>query len=748
MKARTRTSIRNVRSLAPEHDYSGVLSGLPVGLYQSTPAGRILDANPAMVRMLGYPTRDALLAINAGDLYVNPEDRQRWQALIERERVLVDFETQYRRHDGTVIWVQDRARALIADDGEAVYYAGILVDITARKQAEEVLRQNEASFRLLFAGNPLPMWVYDLSTLQFLEVNAAAITHYGYTREEFLGMRITDIRPPEDVGRLMADLAKRRPALQSSGEWRHRRKDGRVIDVQIESHAIAFSGHDAVLVVAQDITDRKRAEEALAESEEQYRYLFENANDAIFTIDLRGNFTSVNKAAEMLSGYPRAEALQQNIADVLPPEHLATARAMLATKLGGGDPTRYEVELLTKDGRRVPVEIGTTLVSRFGEPMGVQGVGRDMTERKRAEEEIKRHLNRLTALRAIDVAIASSLDLSLALNVLLDQVTTQLQVHAAAVLLLNPHTQVLEAAATRGFRSNEIQRTRLRLGEGLAGRAALERRMVSSENLAEAGRSFTRAELLAKERFVAYYAAPLVAKGQIEGVLEVFHRGPFEPTTDWLDFFTALAGQAAIAVDNVHLFSNLQTANLELKAAYDNTLEGWVRALDLRDKETEGHTQRVTDLTVRLAKSLGVPEADLVHVYRGALLHDIGKMAIPDAVLLKPGPLTPDERQIIERHPVYAYEFLSAIPYLRQALDIPYCHHEKWDGTGYPRGLKGEQIPLVARIFAVVDVWDALRSDRPYRKGWTDEKALQYIREQAGSHFDRKIVESFFKVGF
>jgi len=748
VKARTRTSIRNVRLLAPEHDYSGVLSGLPVGLYQSTPAGRILDANPAMVRMLGYPTRDALLAINAGDLYVNPEDRQRWQALIERERVLVDFETQYRRHDGTVIWVQDRARALIADDGEAVYYAGILVDITARKQAEEVLRQNEASFRLLFAGNPLPMWVYDLSTLQFLEVNAAAITHYGYAREEFLGMRITDIRPPEDVGRLMADLAKRRPALQSSGEWRHRRKDGRVIDVQIESHAIAFSGHDAVLVVAQDITDRKRAEEALAESEEQYRYLFENANDAIFTIDLRGNFTSVNKAAEMLSGYPRAEALQQNIADILPPEHLATARAMLATKLGGGDPTRYEVELLTKDGRRVPVEIGTTLVSRFGEPMGVQGVGRDMTERKRAEEEIKRHLNRLTALRAIDVAIASSLDLSLALNVLLDQVTTQLQVHAAAVLLLNPHTQVLEAAATRGFRSNEIQRTRLRLGEGLAGRAALERRMVSSENLAEAGRSFTRAELLAKERFVAYYAAPLVAKGQIEGVLEVFHRGPFEPTTDWLDFFTALAGQAAIAVDNVHLFSNLETANLELKAAYDNTLEGWVRALDLRDKETEGHTQRVTDLTVRLAKSLGVPEADLVHVYRGALLHDIGKMAIPDAVLLKPGPLTPDERQIIERHPVYAYEFLSAIPYLRQALDIPYCHHEKWDGTGYPRGLKGEQIPLVARIFAVVDVWDALRSDRPYRKGWTDEKALQYIREQAGSHFDRKIVESFFKVGF
>src|SRR5439155_1118210 len=259
------------------------------------------------------------------------------------------------------------------------------------------------------------------------------------------------------------------------------------------------------------------------------------------------------------------------------------------------------------------------------------------------------------------------------------------------------------------------------LGEGLAGRAALERRMVSSENLTDEGRSFTRADLLVKERFRSYYAAPLVAKGQVEGVLEVFHRGPFEATTDWLDFLVALAGQAAIAVDNVTLFSDVQTANMELKAAYDNTLEGWVRALDLRDKETEGHTQRVTDLTVRLARALDVPEADLLHVYRGALLHDIGKMAIPDAVLLKPGPLTPQERQVIERHPGYAYEFLSSIPYLRPALDIPYCHHEKWDGTGYPRGLKGEQIPLVARIFAVADGRDGLRSDRPYRDDGSQE---------------------------
>lgn len=625
MKARLRplpeTARADSKTTAGTHPaaYSEVLSGLPVGLYQSTPQGQIRDANPTMVRMLGYPSREALLAINAGDLYVHSEDRARWRSLIERERVLVDFETQYRRYDGTAIWVQDRARAVFNAQGQVDYYVGILTDITAQKSADEVLRQ----------------------------------------------------------------------------------------------------------------------------SEERYRSLIENATDAIITIDLNGNFTSVNAAARRLSGYSREEALQKNIADVLPPEHLETARAMMAAKLNGGEATIYELEFMTKDGQRVPVEISTTLIERNGQPVGVQGIARDMSERKHAEEQVKRHLNRLTALRAIDLAIASSLDLSLVLNVVLEQTTTQLLVDAAAILLLNPHNQALEMAAARGFQTDEISRTRLRLGEGLAGRAALERRLMHSPNLAEAGRAFTRSDLLKKERFVAYHAAPLVAKGQIQGILEVFHRGPLHADHDWLDFFKTLAGQAAIAVDNVNLFANLQTANLELKVAYDNTLEGWVRALDLRDKETEGHTQRVTDLTVRLARSLGMSEAEMVNVYRGALLHDIGKMAIPDAVLLKPGPLTPEERKVIELHPVYAYEFLSSIPYLRPALDIPYCHHEKWDGTGYPRGLKGEQIPQVARIFAIVDVADALRSDRPYRKRWSEDKVRQHIREQTGQHFDPQMAEIF-----
>lgn len=207
-----------------------------------------------------------------------------------------------------------------------------------------------------------------------------------------------------------------------------------------------------------------------------------------------------------------------------------------------------------------------------------------------------------------------------------------------------------------------------------------------------------------------------------------------------------LAGQAAIAIDNMAMFDKVQHSHLELVLAYDATIEGWARALDLRDKETEGHSQRVTEMTLRLARALGMNEEKLVHIRRGALLHDIGKLGVPDSILLKAGPLTAEEWEIMRRHPQYAYEMLSSIAYLQPALDIPYCHHEKWDGTGYPRGLKGEQIPLAARIFAVVDVWDALSSDRPYRPAWPQEKVRAYLKEEAGKHFDPSIVEVFLKI--
>lgn len=192
--------------------------------------------------------------------------------------------------------------------------------------------------------------------------------------------------------------------------------------------------------------------------------------------------------------------------------------------------------------------------------------------------------------------------------------------------------------------------------------------------------------------------------------------------------------------------ANIETAHEQLLSAYDATIEGWSRAMDLRDKETEGHTLRVTDLSVKLARNMGINEGELLFIRRGALLHDIGKLGVPDAILHKASSLNDDEWKVMRQHPQLAYDMLYPIEYLRPALDIPFCHHEKFDGTGYPRQLKGEQIPLSARIFAIVDVWDALTSDRPYRPAWEKQKAMEFINEQSGKHFDPKVVEAFNKM--
>ncbi len=360
-------------------------------------------------------------------------------------------------------------------------------------------------------------------------------------------------------------------------------------------------------------------------------------------------------------------------------------------------------------------------------------------------EQTEERLRKLDSLRTVDQAITGSVNLGIILNVVTRQAIDNLKADAAAVLLIAPPTSILKFAAGSGFRTPEIERTRLRIGEGQAGKAALERKTVSIPNLATDTGGFRR-PMIDAEGFVSHHATPLIAKGQVKGVLEVFRRTPLNVDSDWSGFFEILAEQAAIAIDNAQMFDGLQRSNTDLAMAYDATIEGWSRALDLRDKETEGHTERVTDTTLKLARSMGISEAELVHIRRGALLHDIGKMAIPDSILLKPGPLDEHEWEIMRQHPVRAFELLAPIAYLRPALDIPYCHHEQWDGSGYPRGLKADLIPLSARLFAVVDVWDALLSDRPYRAAWSAEKVIEHIRSQSGTHFDPAAVKAFLAI--
>jgi HD-GYP domain-containing protein (c-di-GMP phosphodiesterase class II) len=285
-----------------------------------------------------------------------------------------------------------------------------------------------------------------------------------------------------------------------------------------------------------------------------------------------------------------------------------------------------------------------------------------------------------------------------------------------------------------------MQRTYVRVGTGLAGRVVFERQMLIIPDLTD-----TLTSSLSDEDFQAYVGVPLIARGKVVGVLELYQRDTIAPTPEWLDFIELMAAQAAIAIDNASLFHDLQRTCRELTLSYDATLEGWGRTLEFRDEDTQGHTERVANMAVQLARLMDLDDREIINLRRGAMLHDIGKIGIPDSILLKPGPLTDEEREVMQRHTVYANELLKPIPFLRPALDIPYCHHEKWDGSGTPRGLRGDEIPLAARIFTVVDVWDALMTDRPYRSGWPLSKVKEYLQEHSGTDFDPQVVAIFLR---
>ncbi|HEY8203310.1 MAG TPA: PAS domain S-box protein [Pyrinomonadaceae bacterium] len=271
-----------------------------------------------------------------------------------------------------------------------------------RHRAQQALQKSEEEYRLLFKANPCPMWLCEQETLQFLAVNDAAVSHYGYSRDEFLAMTAQEIRPAEDVAALLEHITTTTAPNANAGLWRHRKRDGTVIDVDVAWHKLEFSGRAAYLVLANDVTAKKRSETALIESEQRYREIFDNANDIIYTHDLEGNFTSLNRTGEQLTGYPISEALSMNFAQVVVREQMELARGMLKRKLyNNHDATVYELDIFSKDQRRITLELSTRLIYRDGKPTGVQGIGRDVTERKRAEAELLRRNQELAALNEI-----------------------------------------------------------------------------------------------------------------------------------------------------------------------------------------------------------------------------------------------------------------------------------------------------------------------------------------------------------
>lgn len=351
----------------------------------------------------------------------------------------------------------------------------------------------------------------------------------------------------------------------------------------------------------------------------------------------------------------------------------------------------------------------------------------------------------LSALLRVSSSLASTMDLTEILQIAIESASDLLRLGTGAIYTLDGKTLNL-GATTPPLPPQFPEELRIASLDDHTHikQAVMAMAPVYIQDAREATMSMAERVVVRARNLISILYFPLLLKGEAIGVFIVGTTDSsrrFTPTE--IDLCYMLSFQVSLAIANSKLYQKSQQAIADISHAYDATLAGWSRVLDMRDHVTDEHTHRVADLAAALARKMGIPEADIGHIRRGALLHDIGKMAVPDSILQKKEGLTEAEWTIMRTHPEKAYELLSGIDYLAPALDIPYCHHERWDGTGYPRGLKGEEIPLAARLFAVVDAYDAITSDRPYRKGWDKHAALKIIREEAGKHFCPTAVKAF-----
>ena len=621
--------------------------------------------------------------------------------------------------------------------------------VTERKRAEQTLAESEIKFKWLYEYAPS---AYHLLTPNgtLTDVNHRWCELLGYRREDVLGRAIFDFVVEEERELAKASFKKKKQSRKSyieGSERNFKTKDGAVRTFITYDFFVLDQRQNitSVQTTIEDITERKEREEQL-----QYQAnLIESVNDAIVASNAQYQLTAWNAGAEALYGWKAEEVLGRNGLEIVRTEWPAIEADKMRAKIAETGHWQGEAIQTRKDGMRIPVDV-SSLVLRDdnGQITGYISINRDITERKQAEESIRRQLADLEMLYENSLSINSLLVQEEIGAKVIDAITSKgISWRHVAVHLYHPEKQQVEILANSypGVRADKFPAEKQRLNslvsnpsEGFVGWVIKHGKLIRNGNVIG-----DRRYIMAYPDIRAGIYVPMKAGDRVIGVISVESEqaDAFTETDEHL--LITLAAQASVAIENARLFSEIEASHQDLTLAYDATIEGWSKALDFRDKDTEGHSQRVTEMTWKLARIYGLSQAELVNVRWGALLHDIGKMGIPDGILLKPTALTDLEWRIVKKHPAFAFEWLSPIAYLKSAMDIPYCHHEKWDGTGYPRGLKGEAIPLAARMFALVDVYDALTSDRPYRPAWTKKKTLDYIQEQSGIHFDPKVTLVF-----
>jgi PAS domain S-box-containing protein len=741
--------------------YETLVETSPDAITVTTTDGKIVMANRQTLLIFGYDTNQEVIGKSFNDLIAAediPEAQRNFAEVLESGHTRGQRFRMVRK-DRQVFPGEITAAVMKDPNGAPEYLMTIIRDIRELKKVEDDLRASERNLRQVTEGIREYIWLQDRQTHKILYTSPTLVDLLGSVLQEssLLPEQILNSIHPDDrqavvdaYNNLEADLA---PINIEFRVFDRNRLPlwvwARVYPVRNESgEVVRYSG------IGEDITQRKIAEEALRQSEEKFSRAFYISPDSIQINRVRdGLYIDINQGFTEITGYSREDVLGKTAAEVAilsaPPDQGRLLR-LVGEK---GEYRNVEVPFRRKDGHLRTVVISARAIEVGGEKC-ILAMMRDIHDRKLSEDALKasfKHIElqvrRQTTLRAIDAIILANHHLELMIEEIINLIKITLDMDAVRILVPSKtpdeaDTFALETLCMAGFPGDQGIAHQLQAWRGHALMAVKSQKAVYALDIT--GENEPMLEFQDKSRDLSSYAAaPLLLDNNLKGVFEVFCATRVQVDREWMDFFEALAMQLTIAITNAGLFSEMEKANLDLKVAYEETIAGWSRALELRDKETQGHSDRVTGLTIRLAESMSVPEEEIPHLRWGVLLHDIGKMGIPDQILLKPGPLTEDEWEIMRQHPSYARNLICAIPYLARAIDVPYCHHEKWDGTGYPRHLKGEEIPLAARIFSVVDVWDALVSDRPYRDRWPEEKVWEYLWAQSGRHFDPRVVDAF-----
>ncbi|NOT06351.1 MAG: PAS domain S-box protein, partial [Anaerolineales bacterium] len=740
-----------------EARYRTLIEQASDGIFIANAQRQYVEVNSAGCQMLGY-TREEILNLTMDDL-VTPEDMAatpfRMKDLLAGQKVIT--ERFLRRKDGFLLPVEISAKILPNGNLQ-----GIVRDITERKLAEKALAEREAYFRALIENSAEGVAILDVNgKISYMAPSEERLT--GYTVQEVMGGSIFRGVHPDDMNKLLFAFQQgiQIPGAIIQEEYRHQRKNGEWRNYEVTGHNLLHDPKVAGVVINyRDITERKLTEDALMASERKFRALAENIPSVVYLCKNDSRYTMIylNDAIEELSGHSKNEFLAEGLSfyDLYHPDDLTLIPSVSDNDITtiNKDPFHITYRIRHKSGEwRWVDEWGVGVLDDDGNVQYLEGVMIDVTERKRVEEDLVRRAHELEALAAASAALRTAQSVIEMVPVLAKQALRAVRGDYSSIFLLDPESGDYISHgwfSSRGETKNRLKDEsvlRHRPGEGITGHVALTGEIYVTEDMQkDPVISILDGEKKRMQRLHGGISLPLRAQENIIGVMHIWTVEPHIFSETEIRILIAFAETAGNAIHRAMLFEQtLQHAN-ELALAYDNTLAGWARALELRDEITEGHTRRVTELTLQLARALNISENELVQIRRGALLHDIGKMGIPDSILHKPGPFTMQERAIMQRHAQYAYDMISAIPFLQSALDIPFCHHEHWDGNGYPRKLMGEEIPLAARIFSVVDVWDALTSDRPYRMAWSKEKTREYIIERAGKQFDPHIVEVFFSL--